>query len=74
MGYKQVRGVAYYKVHWAGYSASHDTWEPGYNLNTCEDLIEEYHSRTTAAQKVRVVYLVKPAWVTRSVCNGLQVT
>ena len=74
VGYKQVRGVPYYKVHWAGYSASRDTWEPIYNLDNCDELIEEYHSRTAAGEKVRVVSISAAAWVACSFCNDLQIT
>ena len=55
MGFKQVRGVSYYKVRWQGYGRDQDSWEPARNLVTCDSLIEEYHSRTDAVSKQRKV-------------------
>ena len=55
VGFKQVRGAPHYKVRWLGYSSRHDTWEPASNLTPCDDLIEEYHSRTAVAKtEVRI--------------------
>lgn len=51
MGFKNIRGIPHYKVHWLGYSSRHDTWEPADNLAACGGLVAEYHSRTSAAAK-----------------------
>jgi hypothetical protein len=35
-----------YLVRWEGYSAKHDTWEPGSNLiQNAQDLIDEFDER-----------------------------
>ena len=33
MGYKKENGKEYYYVHWKGYLAEDDSWEPKENLN-----------------------------------------
>ena len=33
MGYKKENGKDYYYVHWKGYPAEDDSWEPKENLN-----------------------------------------
>ena len=43
LGKKEVRGKVKYRVHWKGYSARHDTWEPVENLTNCQDLIDEFN-------------------------------
>lgn len=38
-------GVVEYRVRWANYSPSNDTWEPASNLEMCHDFIEVYEKR-----------------------------
>jgi hypothetical protein len=33
MGYRKKNGKEYYYIHWEGYPAEDDTWEPKENLN-----------------------------------------
>jgi Chromo (CHRromatin Organisation MOdifier) domain len=33
MGYRKQNGKEYYYIHWKGYPADDDTWEPKENLN-----------------------------------------
>ena len=37
-----------YKVHWANFSAAHDSWEPAENLGQCQELIDEYKEKQAA--------------------------
>ncbi len=37
---KEIKGVLFYKVKWAGYPASHNTWEPHQNVQHLSLLIE----------------------------------
>lgn len=39
---KVESGRVYYKVHWAGYSARQDSWEPQSALVRCRDMIDAY--------------------------------
>lgn len=40
-----AKGVEY-KVRWAGYSVSDDTWEPEQSLVHCQEYIQQYIMRT----------------------------
>ena len=55
MGFRTIRGVPHYKVHWQGYSRDQDTWEPATNLASCADLISEYNSRKEVASPQKKV-------------------
>ena len=41
---KLVDGVKQYKIHWAGYSSDHDSWEPDTSLIGCSSIIQDYNS------------------------------
>ena len=42
LGHRDKAGVREYKVRWAGYNATHDSWEPEGNLEGCKDKLQEY--------------------------------
>ncbi|CAI8011134.1 Probable chromo domain-containing protein LHP1 [Geodia barretti] len=49
VGFRNIRGVPHYKVHWQSYSRDQDSWEPAKNLAACSVLLDEYHARKAAA-------------------------
>lgn len=42
-----------YKVRWKGYDSGDDTWEPKENLDSCQDLIEEFDKKQSEITKKR---------------------
>lgn len=42
LGHRDKAGVREYKVRWAGYNATHDSWEPEGNLEGCKDKLQDY--------------------------------
>lgn len=42
-----------YKVRWKGYDSADDTWEPKENLDSCQDLIEEFDKKQSEITKKR---------------------
>jgi hypothetical protein len=54
VGFRNIRGVPHYKVHWQGYSRDQDSWEPAKNLTPCSVLLDEYHARKAAASPPKV--------------------
>jgi len=48
MGYKKENGKEYYYVHWKGYPAEDDSWEPKENLN---DVALEYWEKSQQNQR-----------------------
>ena len=49
MDHRESGGVVEYKVHWANYPSSQDTWEPESNLKHCQEFIQEYIMGSLAA-------------------------
>ncbi|XP_013386276.1 M-phase phosphoprotein 8 isoform X4 [Lingula anatina] len=47
------QGSRLYKVRWAGYSPSWDTWEPQDNLLSCLDMIEDYTKQEEEKRRTR---------------------
>ena len=47
--HKYIRGVRHYRVKWAGFSAKHNSWEPGRNFP--KELIQNYNSRIEKQRK-----------------------
>ena len=45
-GQRKIRGVLQYRVHWAGFDASQDSWEPADNLEDCA-AVDAYLARHT---------------------------
>ena len=54
VGFRNIRGVPHYKVHWQSYSRDQDSWEPAKNLAACSVLLDEYHARKAAASPPKV--------------------
>ena len=44
VGQRKIRGVLQYRVHWAGFDASQDSWEPADDLDDCA-AVDEYLAR-----------------------------
>lgn len=42
VGYKEVKGKPYYRVHWLGWAPSDDTWEPVQHLDSCVELVAKF--------------------------------
>lgn len=42
-----------YKVRWKGYGPEDDTWEPKQNLESCQDMIEDYERQQSELAKRR---------------------
>lgn len=42
VGHRETGSGLEYKVHWKGFSASEDTWEPESNLKDCQEFIQKY--------------------------------
>lgn len=47
------QGLTLYKVRWKGYGPEDDTWEPKKNLESCQDMIEEYEKKQSELAKKR---------------------
>lgn len=47
---KGAKPVALYLIHWAGYPASDDSWEPAQHLGGCKDMLQTFE--IAHAQKV----------------------
>jgi hypothetical protein len=43
VGHKVINKTPYYRIKWAGWPSSANTWEPIGNLGKCQDLIVEFH-------------------------------
>ena len=39
------QGVVSYKVRWKGYGSEEDTWEPVDNLDSCQDLVDDFNKK-----------------------------
>ena len=42
VGHRETDSGLEYKVHWKGFPASEDTWEPESNLEDCQEFIQNY--------------------------------
>ena len=49
MGYRKKNGKEYYYIHWKGYPAEDDTWEPKENLN--EAALRDWESQSQEKRK-----------------------
>ena len=55
LDHRESGGGVEYKVHWANYPSSEDTWEPEENLKHCQEYIQEYIMSSLGAQVSLVV-------------------
>jgi hypothetical protein len=53
MGYRKREGMEYYYIHWKGYPAEDDTWEPKENISEAALKAWERQGREKTNNKAR---------------------
>ena len=50
-----IHGKRQYLIHWKGYSADSDTWEPESSLDNCTEAIQAFWDSTRKVDKIKPI-------------------